>query len=250
MGAHKYDDAFITALYAYIRERMHWLYGLERAGLRCLTQEKTSVYIKGCPPPAVKYTPLTFECHQRFCPFCHARKVSRFYTRLRAASKRLKTVGMPHKVVQYRVMFKRDPLELDNGQALNYRSWTAVMPRHQRGRRRIQRRYFSDAYFGAYWLAYEPWYQLSPDAHGLWRVTHAAVALVPEDWDEEPRFGHVQVIKSTCRTDIAIAVAAAFKYPTLWVSGRARINAHLFELTHQKKLFTHFGPLRIANETE
>jgi len=247
-------EEFIPAMYGFIRTRQRWLYRLKSAGLRYLEKHETMARALGCPPPAILYEPRTFTCRQRFCPFCHARRVGGIYTQVTALSKQLKRDGIHHDVIRYRAKVKHDPLLLNPDGSIDYNFWTSVVPRHKRNRRRMRDRYFTDAFFGTWWLAFTPWYEQQPDAHGQWRTTHSAIAIVPTDWQKDARYGKMTRIATTepkHREQIASAIASAFKYPTeWWVEGRARVTAHLFDLIHKNQLFTSFGPMRDYDEAE
>jgi hypothetical protein len=250
MGPTKFDHTFIETIHSMIKMRQRWLFCLHRAGLSCMQSEDQQRRLMRCPPPAVVCHPHQHPCRRSFCPFCHARKIARLYEQVHAVSKALREQEVEHCIVRYRHSFVRDPLILNQDRLLDPEFWTDVVPRHQDGRRKIRRRYFRDAYFGGYGLAFEPWYKLSPYDHGKWRATHAVIAVMPVDWAKKAKYGKFFVIRPQDRDDVITQLSSAFRYPMYWYSGRKHIIAQLLDLTYHKQLLTTFGTMRAVNDTQ
>lgn len=223
------------------RARQH---ALKEVGYKQL-QTVRSAFVYNCPPSTCGYAPKTQACNLRICPFCHARRVSAAYERIRT----LRDANPYGQVVSWRMyMGHKDAqarIYLDADMGLEGTFLTEVYPQHRKFRREFQKEYMADAIGGVYWYSIAPYtYQeLAADGSlGRWNGLHGCCAVMPPNW-KSWQSSNVRVIKQPDDYQLAWLVGRCFQYRQNWLSSDAEIMSTFLNATHGDVFLTAFGKL-------
>lgn len=217
---------------------------LKQEGWNAVQNERI-VYICNCPPHACGYEPKTQSCNLRICPFCHARRVSAIYTRIRDLI--IQTPGSVRVAAWRRTYgFKTDEdrIFFDDDMGLSTFSEN-VNPRHRNIRKQFRKEYMADAIGGVYWYTVAPYTyqrQAADGSAGRWNVLHGCVAVMPGNW-KHWESNYLRVIKDPDDYQLAWLVGRSFQYRRLWLDSSPSVMATFLNATHRDVYVSAFGKL-------
>jgi len=217
---------------------------LRDAGCEQLQTERLA-YIRNCPPSTCAYSPKTQSCNLRICPYCHARRVSNIYGRLRE----LLRANPGAKVASWRKYTGHEDdasrIYFDADMGLNKTFLRDVYPQQKEFRHVFQQENMTSAIGGVYWYSITPYTykRIAADgSEGRWNTLHGCCAVMPPDW-KSWKSDDLRVVRQPDDYQLAWLVGRCFQYRQQWLLSDPDIMSAFLNATRGDVFLSAFGRL-------
>ena len=229
-GHRTYPGAQAMALENFIERRRVWISQLRHAGHYQLQKVKYG-YARNCPSCAIVVNPRQQPCKLAACPFCYARRVAGFFERTQHVVQMLNAKAVPWQLVSYRRQVTSggadNLIRVENDSVV--RALRRTLKQYAVGRTGDCRDRFPDPLFLISWWGVEPvmFRHRHPDGIGYWKVTYAALAVMPATWKPVKQEDCYEVLTTVNGEQLADVLGKTFYYPRGLLDGPPELVVQL-----------------------